>query len=70
MKDLIVIWQSEYEDMIDGAPSAEDRFNAELHKADMMRDDTPYTNYIASIKGSVLNAHDQYLKTLEENNNG
>jgi hypothetical protein len=68
MKDLVDIWQNEYEDMIDGAHSAEDRFNAELHKADMMRDDTPYTNYIASIKGSVLNAHDQYLKTLEEKN--
>jgi len=70
MKDLIDIWQNEYEDMIDGAPSAEDRFNAELHKADMARGDTPYADYIASIKGSVLNAHDQYLKTLEENKNG
>ena len=63
MKDLIDIWQNEYEDMIDGEPSAEDRFNAQLHKADMARDD-----YIESIKGSVLNAHDQYLKTLEEKN--
>ena len=69
MKDLIDIWQNEYEDMIDGAPSAEDRFNAELHKADMMRDDTPYADYIATIKGSVLNAHNEYMKkTLEEKN--
>ena len=69
MKDLIDIWQSEYEDMIDGAHSAEDRFNEELHKADMAHGDTPYADYIATIKGSVLNAHDEYLKkTLEEKN--
>ena len=65
MKDLIDIWQNEYEDMFDERPSAEDRFNAALHKADMARDDS-----ITSIKGSVLNAHDEYMKTLEENNNG
>jgi len=70
MKDLIDIWQNEYEDMIDERPSAEDRFNAELHKADMARDDTPYADYIATIKGSVHTAHNEYLKTLEENNNG
>lgn len=70
MKDLVDIWQNEYEDMIDGAHSAEDRFNAELHMADMMRDDTPYTNYIASIKGSVLTAQAEYMKTLEEKNDG
>ncbi len=64
MKDLIDIWQNEYEDMIDGAHSAEDRFNAELHKADMARDD-----YIESIKGSVLNAHAEYIKTMEEKDN-
>jgi hypothetical protein len=69
MKDLIDIWQNEDEDMIDERPSAEDRFNAELHKADMARDDTPYADYIASIKGSVLNSHNEYLKTLEQNNN-
>jgi len=34
MKDLIDIWQNEYEDMIDERPSPEDRFNAALHKAD------------------------------------
>lgn len=70
MKDLVDIWQNEYEDMIDGAPSAEDRFNAELHKADMMRDDTPYADYIATIKGSVLNAHNQYMKNSGGKNNG
>jgi hypothetical protein len=64
MKDLIDIWQNEYEDMIDERPSAEDRFNAELHKADMARDD-----YIGSIKGSVLNAHNEYIKTMEEKDN-
>ncbi len=70
MKEREDYWQDEYEALADDdLPSEEDKLNAELNKADMERDDMPYTDYIASIRGSVLNAHAEYIKTMEEKNN-
>ena len=69
MKEREDYWQDEYEALVDDdLPSAEDKLNAELHRADMARDDMPYTDYIASIRGSVLNSQAQYMKKLEEKN--
>ena len=70
MKEREDYWQDEYDELVDDdLPSEEDKLNAALHRADMARDDMPYADYTARIKGSVLNAHADYIKTLEEKNN-